>query len=172
MALAYSSTAGNSEFGLGWLLPLASIRRDTCFGVPRYADDERLTGPGGSQLLPAGGSRTVSELPFGSGSKHNYRVSTWFEKNTGPAVRFERWHMQPNELSGECIFWIQYSPDGSMSLYGYSANARLEPVGTVLQTAEWRLEETVTSRREHIVWGWGAKISGTAMRRRSKIIPV
>ncbi|WIF62927.1 SpvB/TcaC N-terminal domain-containing protein [Enterobacter cloacae] len=161
MALVYSSTAGNSEFGAGWSLPVASIRRDTRFGVPRYADDDRLTGPGGSQLLPAGGSRTARELPFGSGSRHNYRVSTWFEKNTGPAVRFERWHMLPNEFGGESIFWIQYSPDGSMSLYGYSANARLAPALTVQQTAEWRLEETVTPRGEHIVWHWrGENIKG------------
>lgn len=155
LTLNYSSTAGNSAFGVGWDLTVATIRRDTRSGVPRYADDDRLTGPGGSQLLPVGDSRSASQLPFGSGSRRSYRVSTWFEKTTGPAVRFEWWRATvTSDFADEPTFWIQYSPDGSMSLYGYSAQARLEPPGTSLQTAEWCLEETVTARGEHIVWSW------------------
>ncbi|MCU6209264.1 SpvB/TcaC N-terminal domain-containing protein [Enterobacter cloacae] len=155
MALVYSSTAGNSEFGAGWQLPVASIRRDTRFGPPRYTADDRLTGPGGSQLLPTGERRLTSEYPFGPGDGRNYEVSVWLEKNTGPAVRFECWQARPDaDQPDEYSFWIQFSPDGSMSLYGYSKPARIAPEGELLKTAEWRLEETVTARGEHIVWTW------------------
>ncbi|MCK7318538.1 virulence protein [Enterobacter cloacae] len=154
-ALVYSSNTGNSEFGVGWQLPVATIRRDTRFGVPFYTDDDRLTGPGGSTLLPVGDSRSASELPFGSGSRRSYHVTTWYEKNTGPAVRFEQWRAVASaDFSDEFTFWIQYSPDGSLSLFGYSQTARLAPVNQPRQVAEWFLEESVTPRGEHILWSW------------------
>lgn len=154
LALVYSSNAGNSEFGIGWQLPLASIRRDTRHGAPHYSDDDRLTGPGGSQLLRAGSTRSAGQLPFGSGSSQSYQITTWYEKNTGPAVTYEWWLAEETEYEEERNFWVQYSPDGSLSLYGYSPAAKIRYPRDPGRTAEWHLEETVSPRGEHIVWSW------------------
>jgi RHS repeat-associated protein len=42
VSLSYSSGAGQTEFGLGWTLPVLHIRRDTRNGFPHYSDDDRF----------------------------------------------------------------------------------------------------------------------------------
>src|SRR6185369_2903053 len=66
LALTYESTAGQSEFGLGFILPVAGISRRTSLGTPRY-DGRDVFVWGGTELCPLpGGSavRTVGSCSY------------------------------------------------------------------------------------------------------------
>src|SRR5688572_17674559 len=64
LSLVYDGALGNGSLGVGWTLPLPSIRRSTRQGVPAYrADDElELVGiAGGGRLVPVGNDAFVVE---------------------------------------------------------------------------------------------------------------
>lgn len=54
--------------------------------------------------------------------------------------------------AGEPGFWLHFLPDGSLSLYGWSAAARLHDPANPGHVAHWYLEETVSARGEHLVY--------------------
>ncbi|MGV3345738.1 SpvB/TcaC N-terminal domain-containing protein [Enterobacteriaceae bacterium LUAb1] len=158
LVLSYSSGGGNSEFGLGWQLSVPCIRRYTRRGVPHYpqahdviADDFRVTGPDGTELLRVGDMVRKNALPF-MDEDTQYEVTAWQSRISGPAVRYELWALRRESGEVDKTFWITWQPDGSLSLYGWSA--RLADVAVPHYVAEWCLEEQVTARGEHIVWTW------------------
>src|SRR6266545_814589 len=51
LGLAYDSGAGNSAYGMGWSLPIASIARKTDKGLPRYTDADTFVFSGGEDLV-------------------------------------------------------------------------------------------------------------------------
>lgn len=61
LALLYASDAGNGVFGLGFHVPVPSIRRDIADGVPRFDDSDGYVGPDGERLI-ATDSRTVDQV--------------------------------------------------------------------------------------------------------------
>lgn len=149
LALQYSSAGGNGAFGTGWDVALPAIVRMTRFGFPRYGQEDRLAGPDGGEILRAGAVRQASELPFGGGAA-SYTVTPWRARNGSPAQRLEHWL----EVGGQngAGFWLHYLPDGSLSLYGWSASARLHDPERPDRVAGWYLEETVSARGEHVVY--------------------
>ena len=151
-ALSYSSASGNSEYGLGWQLTVPSIRRDTRFGVPTYKDIGSVNGPDGDELICPAAPEIRTALPF-SELTGSYRVTRYLSRYSGAAGRTEYWE----ELKdGQVIrvFWIDFSPDGSLALFGWSDSARLADPEDDTRIAEWKLEEQVTARGEHILWRW------------------
>ena len=52
LALQYQTAQGNSPFGVGWQLPLLSIRLHTKHGTPKYDDPDHYVGPNGEVLEP------------------------------------------------------------------------------------------------------------------------
>jgi RHS repeat-associated protein len=55
VSLSYSGELGNGPVGVGWSLPVASIRRSTRLGVPAYGTDDELElvgVAGGGRLVP------------------------------------------------------------------------------------------------------------------------
>lgn len=152
LALGYSSAGGNSEFGLGWQLSVPAIRRDTRLGVPKYDADDRISGPDGQELLRVGAPQFRTALPF-SALAGEYRVTVYWSRTGGPVTRTECWEEQKDAATVR-TFWIAFSPDGGLALYGWSPQARLSDPADAARIAEWRLEEQVTARGEHILWRW------------------
>lgn len=160
MALSYSSGGGNGEFGMGWQLGQPTIRRRTQHGVPRYNETDRLSGPGGDELLRAPQkARTEEYLPFSESDavEGPWTVTLFHARSGGLNTRTERWEVKGQEGDGASTFWIDFAPDGSLSLYGWSAEARLADPEDPSRVAEWRIEETVSARGEHILWRWRAE---------------
>lgn len=151
-ALSYSSAAGNSEFGLGWQLTVPAIGRNTRFGVPDYQDVESVNGPDGAELIRAGVPEMRTALPF-SKQSGSFRVTRYLSRYSGTASRTEYWEELSDGLTVRS-FWIAFSPDGGLALYGWSDNARLADPGDACRIAEWKLEEQVNARGEHILWRW------------------
>ncbi|MFK3775013.1 SpvB/TcaC N-terminal domain-containing protein [Pseudomonas sp. NPDC089406] len=149
LELHYSSSGGNSAFGAGWDCPLPAVARMTRFGFPNYDASDRLLGPTGEEILLAGPSRRVTGLPF-SGGDLSYTVTPWRARLGSLAYRLEHWVAEG--AAGEPGFWLHFLPDGSLSLYGWSAAARLHDPANPGHVAQWYLEETVSARGEHVVY--------------------
>lgn len=154
LALQYTSVGGNSAFGAGWDCSLPAIARMTRFGFPRYNASDRLAGPSGEEILQAGAPRVANNLPFDGGTGH-YTVTPWRLRTDSPAQRLEHWLDQ--DVTNDPGFWLEYLPDGSLSLYGWSASARLQAPANPECVAHWYLEETVSARGEHVVYRYRAE---------------
>lgn len=149
LELQYSSSGGTSAFGVGWDFPLPAVARMTRFGFPNYDASDRLMGPAGEEILLAGPSRRAIGLPF-SEDDQNYTVTPWRARLGSLAYRLEHWVAEG--AAGEPGFWLHFLPDGSLSLYGWSAAARLHDPANPGHVAQWYLEETVSARGEHLVY--------------------
>ncbi|MDH0647772.1 hypothetical protein N5D48_16220 [Pseudomonas sp. GD03858] len=149
LALQYSSSGGNSAFGAGWECSLPSIYRMSRFGFPRYAGNDRMVGPSGEEILLAGAARRSTHLPF-SNDMGAYRVTPWQSRTGGLMERLEHW--VDEAVAGDPGFWLHYLADGSLSLYGWSAGARLRDPENPGHVAGWHIEETVSARGEHVVY--------------------
>lgn len=149
LALQYSSSGGNSAFGAGWECALPSIYRMTRFGFPRYDGGDRLVGPSGEEILLAGAARRSTRLPFSSDTGV-YTVTPWQPRTGGLMERLEHW--VDEAVIGDPGFWLHYLADGSLSLYGWSASARLQDPENPGHVAGWHIEETVSAHGEHVVY--------------------
>ncbi|WP_194792027.1 SpvB/TcaC N-terminal domain-containing protein [Pseudomonas sp. UFMG81] len=149
LALQYTSAGGNSVFGAGWDSSQPAIARMTRFGFPRYDGSDRLAGPSGEEVLQSGAPYDARALPF-DGDSGNYTVTPWRERSGSPAQRLEHW--LDKDAADHPGFWLEYLADGSLSLYGWSASARLHDPATPGHVALWYLEETVSARGEHVVY--------------------
>lgn len=150
LALNYSSSGGNGAFGAGWHCAPPTISRMTRLGIPLYTDSDRLLGPDGEEILPdEGGSSTQASLPFASVSALHH-VTPWVRRSGGRDERLEHWRADAHPDSPG--FWLHYHADGSITLYGWSASARLADPLQRGEVACWYAEETVTPTGEHVVY--------------------
>lgn len=155
LALAYSNGSGNGVFGMGWQLSLPAIRLRTQHGVPRYDGTDRLNGPSGDELLRTQDAvRTETRLPFADTDSGTYTVTRYQDRFSGLNSRIECWQEAGTDGAVARTFWIDFTPDGGLALYGWSPDARLADPQDPSRVAEWRIEETVTARGEHILWRW------------------
>ena len=155
LALSYSNGAGNGVFGMGWQLSLPAIRLRTQHGVPRFDGHDRIEGPSGDELLRSlDAVYTVQRLPFAEDDSGPYRITRYLNRSSGLASSVERWEALGPAGAVTRTFWIDRTPDGGLSLYGWSANARLADPQDPSRIAQWRLEESVSATGEHILWRW------------------
>jgi len=150
LSLAYRSSAGNGAFGAGWQCSPPTVCRLDRLGVPRYTRSDRWQGPDGEEiLLDRGAPRTVASLPF-SDTPAAHTVTAWVQRSGGRDQRLEHWQAQASPDSPG--FWLQYHADGSITLFGWSASARLAKPGKPAEVACWYAEETVSATGEHVVY--------------------
>ncbi len=150
LALNYSSSGGNGAFGAGWHCAPPSISRMTRLGIPRYDDSDRLSAGDGEEILPdAGGARQEPHLPFAS-EPAVHIVTPWTRRSGGRDERLEHWRAEAQPDSPG--FWLQYHADGSITLFGWSASARLCAPGHPAHVACWYAEETVSATGEHVLY--------------------
>jgi RHS repeat-associated protein len=116
LALRYSSDARQGPFGYGWGTTIASIERSTKHGVPHYTDADLFEYRNGDlafDLVPTG---VVGE--FFAKINENYTRFV-FSSNT----------------------WSMLTKEGTITIFGASANARMESGDlTGGRTAAWFIE--------------------------------
>ncbi len=123
LALAYSSTGGNSVVGFGWGMEAPYISRQTDRGLPRYVDgaswtaeEDRFFYNGGQELVPVSATDvlaldgTVAPPDYGSWQQYRARVE-------GAFMRFYR--------APDGRRWAVQGPDGSLLEFGEVASSQL-----------------------------------------------
>lgn len=150
LTLGYSSSGGSDAFGAGWSCSPPAVFRMSRFGIPRYNEDDRLAGPDGEEILRAKGApRVEATLPF-SAKAAPHIVTNWVSRSGGRDERLEHWRAQ--EAPESPGFWLNYHADGSITLFGWSASARLSDPHDPARVAGWYAEETVSAKGEHVVF--------------------
>ncbi|WP_353891282.1 SpvB/TcaC N-terminal domain-containing protein [Kosakonia sacchari] len=159
LSLSYYSRSGNGPFGMGWSVDNPAIRRRTKKGVPHYNDTDEFLGPNGEVIVPfladdgTASTRTASALlgvSLGSDftvHRYRYRIETDFS-------RLEYW---VGTGSGGRDFWVQYTPDGQLYLFGCSSLARISDPATPENAGIWLLESSVSATGEQIYWSYRAE---------------
>lgn len=118
LGLHYDSSGGDGWLGMGWDLRLPSIEISTLFGVPRYDGTESYL-MDGEQLAPSG-----------EPGRFVRRVEGSFE-------RIARMGSGPTDY-----WWEVTDKDGTRSIYGQTAQARLRDPGAG-NTFRWHLERVI-----------------------------
>ncbi len=153
LSLGYSSSTGNSPFGLGWSKTVKAITRRTAKGVPAYTDGDLFVGPQGQTWMPerdshtgALVSRSVSHyngLPVG-----DHRVVRYWPRIEDTFTLVEHW-ADDTDPAG---FWLLHDADGSLHLYGKSHASRRADPDDRQHVGVWLLDESLNTRGEHIVY--------------------
>ena len=169
LLLNYHSRAGNSPFGMGWNVQIPAIRRRTNHGAPAYNDTDEFTGPDGEVLVPAladdGKPQTWSaSVLLGAPLSHCYTVSAWRSRTERDFSRVECWvrketpgENRAGEDAEDNSFWVMYSPDGQVHLFGHSHLARIGNPAAPSQTGVWLAELSVSATGEQIYWQYRAE---------------
>lgn len=151
ITLSYSSGGGNSAFGAGWDCSPPAIFRMTRFGIPRYSESDRLVGPSGEEILrDSSNVRRETALPYSEKQTSVWLATPWVSRSGGRAERLEHWITESKQ--NDPGFWLQWHADGSITLYGWSAAARLSDPANATRVAGWFAEETVSATGGHLVY--------------------
>ncbi len=147
LALVYSSGAGNSAFGLGWDVPLASVARKTERGLPRYADDDRFVLTGTDDLVVV--EAETGPAPFGGTGELTWRTR-YRARTEGGYVRVER---HRRATTGE-VYWATFSPANVLTLFGRSPSARVADPDRPERVFSWLPEDVFDDRGNHLHYHW------------------
>ncbi|MHC8322398.1 SpvB/TcaC N-terminal domain-containing protein [Pseudomonas sp. GB2N2] len=157
LALGYTSSVGNSAFGIGWGLSLPTVARRTRKGVPAYDDDDEIVGANGVVWMP---ERDATGVVVVTAIKHyndleletTYTVLRHFPRVESSFDRIEHWSSE-NDKAG---FWLVHGADGSLHLYGKNPPSRRADPQALEQVCEWLLEESLNAHGEHILYQYKA----------------
>ncbi|MBD2779113.1 SpvB/TcaC N-terminal domain-containing protein [Xenorhabdus szentirmaii] len=167
LSLNYSSAAGNGPFGMGWQCGAGFISLRTAKGVPRYTGQDKYTGqdeylgPDGEVLGIVPDSqgqpeqRTATSL-LGTVLAQPHTVTRYQPRVAEKIVRLEHWQPQQGGKK-EAAFWVLFTADGLMHLFGKHHHARIADPQDETRIARWLIEETVTHTGEHIYYHYRAE---------------
>ena len=146
LSLSYNSGAGNSIFGMGWNLQLASIRRKTEKAYPQYLDTidsdvflfseaedlvpELKRQADGSFYKNAEGEFEIRENDSPDGL---FRIRYYRPRIEGLFARIERWS---RHVTGE-IKWRMISKDNQVTLFGWTVASRVVDPEDPRRIFEW-----------------------------------
>ncbi|MBK5397755.1 toxin [Pseudomonas sp. TH39(2020)] len=157
LSLSYGSSVGNSEFGIGWGVSLPVVARRTSKGVPAYADDDEIVGPGAVVWMPEQGAQGTLTTNI---TRYNdlqldttYTVVRHFPRLEKSFDRIEHWSSK-NDRPG---FWLVHGADGSLHVFGRQPASRRADPEDANRVAEWLLEESVNPHGEHILYQYTAE---------------
>ncbi|AHJ62551.1 Insecticidal toxin complex protein TcaC [Granulibacter bethesdensis] len=157
LTLNYHSGGGNGAFGLGWALPVPTVRRRTDRGVPRYSLDDTFVGPGGEVLVPERDekgqvvSREVGEW-LGSPLPQTYTVTRYF-----PCVEATFNRLEHYTGANGVDLWVMQASDGQIHRFGLTTDARLADPADPKRIAEWRIEDSLSPLGERILYRYAAE---------------
>ncbi|WP_304952558.1 SpvB/TcaC N-terminal domain-containing protein, partial [Xenorhabdus sp. PB62.4] len=160
LSLTYSSGSGNGAFGIGWHCTPMAISLRTAHGVPRYEGNDSFLCPMGEVMNVAPNergepdTRTTNQLQ-GVTLGESWQVTRYQSRLVQDFSRLEYW--QPEQDNTQKPFWMMFSPDGQVHLFGKNAHARVANPADDNQIAQWLLEETVTPTGEHIYYQYHAE---------------
>ena len=165
LALNYDSGAGNTPFGLGWNIGLASISRKTSKGLPTYIDSEDV-------FVLAGAEDLVPVLfKNGDKSKENgdYITHRFRPRIEGLFARIEKWTHKENKSS----YWKVTTKDNITSIYGKGDNANPSQIvhpEDDTKVFQWFLERTFDDKGNITIYEYkkedGIHLPNTAFEQR------
>ncbi|MCP9267945.1 virulence protein [Xenorhabdus sp. XENO-1] len=160
LSLNYSSGAGNGSFGIGWQSSTMAISRRTQHGVPQYHGEDTFLCPMGEVMAVAvnqSGQPDVRKTDklLGGQLPVTYTVTRHQPRNIQHFSKLEYW--QPPTDVKTTPFWLMYSPDGQIHIFGKTEQAQIANPAEASQIAQWLLEETVTPTGEHIYYQYRAE---------------
>jgi RHS repeat-associated protein len=141
LALTYDSGGGNGPFGLGWSVPIESVRRLTDRGIPRYRDEDNSDRfVLGGELVPyldasTGAWQRVSRHET-VGTAH-YAVDRFRHRVDAGNALIERWR----DLHTNGVHWRVTDHANIESRFGVSSDARIADPNDPGRVFEWLLEE-------------------------------
>ncbi|MDR2914856.1 MAG: hypothetical protein LBV74_08515, partial [Tannerella sp.] len=138
LALSYDSGSGNSVFGLGWNVGLPSITRKTDKGLPQYNDhpdheSDTFILSGAEDLVPVLNGNSQARRQYG-----NYEIYTYLPRTEGLFALIERWTDTATGIS----HWRTVSKENIVSVFGFTAQARIADPGNERKIFSWLLEES------------------------------
>ena len=154
VGLGYNSGAGNSQFGLGWQLGLASIKRKTARKLPEYRDEEESDTfilSGAEDLVPVlekQGNAWINYKRVKSLDGVNYTVSRYRPRIEGLFARIEKWK---NNSSGD-VYWKTLSKENVHSWFGLTDADRVSDPDDPGRVFEWMISRTQDNRGNLIVY--------------------
>ncbi|EDM66214.1 Insecticidal toxin complex protein TcaC [Moritella sp. PE36] len=165
LGLSYSSSGGNSHFGIGWQCGTMSISLRTSKGVPNYAGEDTFLGPSGEVLNAVVNNKVpiqeVKNVLQGSDLGSDWQVSRYQPRIIGDFSQLEYWEPKStsNNADNKAVdespcqpFWVLYTANGEVHLFGKNSQARVANPDKPEQIAQWLLEESVTPSGEHIYY--------------------
>ena len=142
LSLSYSSQSGNGPFGIGWNLGNGQIRRRTNKGVPLYGDDDEIIGHDAQICMPErnddGTIKSRTESSFNGKDIGVHSVVRYSPEVESVFTIRERWQpviATPGEQKP--VFWLVYGPDGSLHMYGKTADSRVADPDDPLRVGVW-----------------------------------
>ena len=140
LALQYSSSGGNSVYGVGWSLAGLSSIGLTSKQHPKYDGKDRFVFNGTEELVLAYPGEGES-WPTDRGE---YRVRHYRSKAEQSYTRFEQWVHRP---SGR-MHWLSRDRDGVVSIYGLNADdeSRIADPKAPERTYLWLVEAQYDGR--------------------------
>ncbi|VVM63852.1 hypothetical protein PS664_01432 [Pseudomonas fluorescens] len=153
LALNYSSSVGNSPFGIGWNKTVNAINRQTSRGVPVYTDDDLFVGPEDDLWMPERDANSGAVIGTRVTHYRGLLVGDYFVVRFWPRVeqsfaRVEHWTNDADPAG----FWLVHSADGSLHLYGKTNASRQVDPDRPAHVGAWLLDESLNCRGEHIVY--------------------
>lgn len=159
LGLGYSSGTGNSPCGIGWQMTVDAVTLRTVKGVPAYDGSDQVVGPDGDVWMPERNERD-GELISRSASTYNglalpttYTVVRHWPRVEGAFTLIEHW----STLLDKPGFWLLHGADGSLHIYGSTANSRRADPNDPQRVGVWMIEESLNTRGEHIVYEYKAE---------------
>src|ERR1700677_4818837 len=128
LALTYDSGTGNSAFGFGWSLALASVTRKTDKGLPRYDDSHEsdiFILSGAEDMMPAlidADGQWIRDVRTRALFGERYSVHRYRPRVDAAFSRIERWS---NLDDPGDTFWRSITKDNITSWYGTSEESRI-----------------------------------------------
>ncbi|UXU86131.1 SpvB/TcaC N-terminal domain-containing protein [Burkholderia sp. S-53] len=153
LTLTYSSGQGNGCFGVGWDVPLLTIRRRTSKGVPRYLGNDDYLAPNNEVMTPEldDANRVVSTQVARYGGvqlDQTYTVTRYFPCVMSGFDRIEHW--QGTGDGGD--FWLIHSVDGQLHCLGKTPLSRIADPSDSTKIGQWLLDESCSPNGEHICY--------------------
>ncbi len=153
LSLAYDSGSGNGPYGLGWSLSVASVRRKTDKGLPRYADHEDS-----DTFILAGAEDLVPALRVDAGWQRDVvidgplTITRYRPRIESAFTRIERIEGGPDG-----VFWRTITGDNITTTYGSTADSRIADPADPSRVFEWLVDRAHDDRGNAIIYEYAAE---------------
>jgi RHS repeat-associated protein len=142
LVLHYNSGSGNGPYGIGWADDLASISRSTARRLAAYDDGDIFQLTGHEDLVPAMRKQSDGTLTPDTDDVGDYHIVRYRPRIEGAFARIEC-----IQRKGEAApYWRVMPGDGTVTIYGRSAAARIADPGDASRVFRWLPEWSFDDR--------------------------
>ncbi len=137
LELSYNSGSGNSAFGLGWSIDIASITLKTELGLPKYQEDEdiyQLTGV--EDLVPYMNETSPGVWEY----EEKTTDDNYFVKRYRPRIEGSFSKLEKISHEDHGTYWKHTTGDNVTTIFGRSAAARIANPEDETQIFQWLAE--------------------------------